>query len=319
MIDLERAAAALDASEDYLVLRRLDPAHWDFAEVPPADAKCGLYVDVETTGLNPSEDDVIELAMVAFRFSREGEIYHAWDAYHGFQESPKLNPEITEITGITAATIAGQKLDLDEIAGIARKADLVISHKADFDRKFCEALFYEPDSAVAGNPAFREKAWACSMEQVPWQEQGIIGGRRLKYLAQELGFFYDAHRATDDCWAGVEVLSRTLPKSGRTALAHLLDAARKPTWRVWAENSPFKEKDRLKARGYRWSPGDDPGLPLKSWYFDASDEAARDTEINWLRTEIYGSTVRSIRVDRISAYDRFAVRDWREGNWVLGQ
>jgi DNA polymerase-3 subunit epsilon len=298
---LELYATALDADPNYLVLRRLDPDHWDFAEVPPPDAKHGLYVDVETTGLNPAEDDVIELGMVAFQFDREGMIHHASLAYQGFQESRKLSAEIIELTGITPQMIAGQQIDLAKVAEILERTDLVVSHKADFDRKFAERLC----------DGFRTKAWGCSMESVPWQAEGIEGGRRLKYLAQEFGFFYDAHRATDDCWAGVEVLSRTLPKSGRTALAHLLDAARKPTWRIWAQNAPFKDNDRLKARGYRWS-AEEPGLLAKCWYLDLQDETLRDEEIGWLRGAIYpGATSFDPRIDRITAYDRFAVRDWK--------
>lgn len=309
MTNLEEAAAALGATDDYLVLRRLDPRRWVFAEVPPADAKVGLYVDVETTGLDFRTDDVIELGMVEFRFGREGEIYHAREVYRGFQDSEKLSAEIVELTGITPEMIMGQRLDLAKIAEIAKSADLVVSHAAAFDRKFIENL----------ECGFREKAWGCSMEQVPWQAQGITGGRRLKYLAQEFGFFYDAHRAIDDCWAGVEVLSRELPKSGRAALGHLLEAARKPTWRIWAANSPFKEKDKLKARGYRWCSGDEPGMSMKCWYFDADDEESRDAETAWLRAEIYGkigNVAFDPRIDRITAYDRYGVRDWVDGNWV---
>ena len=302
----EERALALDASPDYLVLRRLNPKRWEFSEVPPADVKRGCVLDVETTGLDPMQDDVIELGMVEFDFDREGTIYGAREVYQGFQDSKKLSAEITELTGITPAMIAGRQIDLAKVAAIVEGADLVVSHHAAFDRKFAERL----------NEGFRKKAWGCSMEQIPWEAEGVRGGRRLKYLAQEFGFFYDAHRATDDCWAGVEVLSRTLPKSGRTALGHLLDAARKPTWRIWAQNAPFKDKDRLKGRGYRWSPGDEPGLPVKSWYVDQQDEAARDGEIAWLRAEIYCGRSFDQRIDRITAYDRFALRDWSQGNWI---
>src|SRR5258706_1628265 len=42
---------------------------------------------------------------------------------------------------------------------------------------------------------------------------------------------------------------------GASALAVLLDQARKKTIRVWAEQSPFDLKDVLKRRGYRWCDG----------------------------------------------------------------
>jgi DNA polymerase III subunit epsilon len=303
---LEDIAAFLEQSEKYRVLRRLDPGHWDSNGIPLPDVKRGLFVDVETSGLNAAEDDVIELGIVEFLFDREGAIYHAREAYQGFQDSDKLSVEIVQITGITPEMILGQRLDLEKIGEAIFRADLIVSHKADFDRKFAEGI---------GVKGFREKAWGCSMEQVPWQDGGIRGSCSLKFIAMEFGFFYDAHRAIDDCWAGIEVLSRKLPNSGRTALGHLLEAARKPTWRVWALNSHFKTKDPLKKRGYRWSPGDEPGMPMKSWYRDIDSETARDAEVAWLRAEIYAGQNFDPRIDRITAYDRFAVRDWRQGNW----
>lgn len=72
--------------------------------------------------------------------------------------------------------------------------------------------------------------------------------------------------------------------AGTSALALLLETARKKTIRVWAEQSPFELKNSLKKRGYRWSDGDD-GRP-RSWYVDIY-ETALDAEIAFLKAEIY--------------------------------
>jgi DNA polymerase III epsilon subunit-like protein len=66
------------------------------------------------------------------------------------------------------------------------------------------------------------------MSQVDWAAKGFEGAK-LSALASQCGFFFDGHRAENDCLAGLEILARPLP-SGRTALAHMLEAARKPTW-----------------------------------------------------------------------------------------
>src|SRR5262249_54976746 len=79
-------------------------------------------------------------------------------------------------------------------------------------------------------------------------------------------------------------LALELPTTGTSALAVLLERARKKTMRVWAEQSPFDLKDSLKRRGYRWSDGSN-GRP-RSWYVDL-DESKLDDEIAFLKGEIY--------------------------------
>jgi len=150
---------------------------------------------------------------------------------------------------------------------------IVIAHNAGFDRKFAERYW----------PIFQRKAWGCSATEVEWRKHGFEGSR-LGYLLNGAGFFHQAHRAVDDCHALLEILSFELQTTGTSALAVLLEQARKRTRRVWAEQSPFDLKDSLKRRGYRWSDGSD-GRP-RSWYIDV-DDSKLDDEIAFLKTEIY--------------------------------
>ena len=142
---------------------------------------------------------------------------------------------------------------------------------------------------------------ACA--QIDWAAEGFEG-TKLAYLAVGCGFFYDRHRAANDCLAAVEVLSRALPKSGVNALAHLLARARLPTWRIWAEGSPFEFKDQLKSRGYRWN-GEENGRP-RAWFIDVADEQ-REAELAFLKKEIYQRDV-DLKPSRITAYERFSER-----------
>ena len=129
-------------------------------------------------------------------------------------------------------------------------------------------------------------------------------GKKLGYLAAEAGFFYDRHKAAEDCAAVIELLARPLPTSGALALAKLLEAARQPTSRIWAVNSPFETKDTLKARGYRWNDGAD-GRP-KAWYVDVP-ETTREAELAWLYREIYKRPV-DLRIERVTAFSRYSER-----------
>ena len=199
----------------------------------------------------------------------------------------------TSVTGITDAMVAGQRIDQEEVTQFALSAAVVIAHNAAFDRRFLERFC----------PLFSFKPWACSMSEIDWAAEGFEG-TKLAYLAVGCGFFYDRHRAANDCLAAVEVLSRALPKSGVNALAHLLARARLPTWRIWAEGSPFEFKDQLKSRGYRWN-GEENGRP-RAWYIDVADEQ-REAELAFLKKEIYQRDV-DLKPSRITAYERFSER-----------
>ena len=67
--DLEALAASLEESGDYRILRRV-PTAARYAEPPTCtELRRGLIVDVETTGLDPTRDKIIELAILPFDFS----------------------------------------------------------------------------------------------------------------------------------------------------------------------------------------------------------------------------------------------------------
>lgn len=291
--ELEAMARALDASGNYRVLRRIETQRL----VEPSDGvetRLGLFVDVETTGLNPSSDEIIELAMVPFTYRLDGRIVAIHEAFQQFHEPTKPIPEaITALTGITDAMVAGKVLDRAAVEAFVQNAALIVAHNAAFDRRFVERV----------SDVFVAKPWACSMSQVEWETEGFEG-TKLAYLAMGAGFFYDRHRAVNDCLAAIAVLATRLPKSDVPALARLLDRARRPSWRIWAENAPFDRKDALKARGYRWSS--EGNLNPRAWYIDV-DSAVKDHELAYLQTEIYRRAV-ELPVRKITAYERFSER-----------
>ena len=291
--DLEAMAEKLVASGQYRVLRKLRRRA---PVVPPktTPTRMGLFVDVETTGLDPQKNEIIELAMVPFIYGLDGEIFDVGEAYQRFQEpSGPIPPEITAITSITDEMVAGQCIDPAEVASFASGAALVVAHNAAFDRRFLERL----------SNVFETKPWACSMSQVDWASEGHEG-TKLAYLAAGAGFFYDHHRAENDCLAAIELLATKLPVSGILAMASLLERARQPGTRIWAENAPFDLKGILKARGYRWNGDDNPNP--KAWYIDV-DTSRYETEIEFLSNEIYRRDI-ELLTRKIDAYNRFSDR-----------
>lgn len=231
--------------------------------------------------------------MVKFDYLPDGRIVGVRDTFSAFNEpSEPIPAEITALTGITNDMVAGHRIDDAAVAAFVDDGVITIAHNSGFDRKFAERYW----------PIFEQKAWGCSATEIDWRKHGFAGAQ-LGYLLTGVGFFHQAHRAVDDCHALLEILAFALP-TGAPALALLLEKARKPTMRVWAEQSPFELKDSLKRRGYRWNDASD-GRP-KSWFIDV-DEAAIDEEIAFLRSEIYMRDVEP-GVQRLTAFTRFSSR-----------
>jgi DNA polymerase-3 subunit epsilon len=287
----EEMVAALEATGDYRVLRRLRPATVSM-EAPPGTRR-GMLLDVETTGLDPDVDEIIELAMLPFFYSDADEIIGIGTPFIEMREPSRPIPtDVTKLTGIDYAMVAGKSIDPDAVSRFASKS-LIVAHNAAFDRRFMEKFC----PSLAGNP------WACSMREVPWMDHGFESNK-LPFLAVASGFYYDRHRAVHDCHAAVELLARPLAATGASALKALLTSARTNTVRCWAENSPFDKKDMLKRRGYRWN-GDNSGQP-RAWWIDVA-EAALPAEISFLHADIYQREV-AIRTSAITAFNRYSDR-----------
>ena len=155
---------------------------------------------------------------------------------------PSTLAEITALTGITDEMIAGRSIDPEAVEAFIADAAIVIGHNSRFDRPIAENDW----------PVFKGVDWACSLDEIPWRENGFEG-TTLAYLLADAGLFADAHHASGDCCALLHILSSPFGAEGRSALATLLANARQATIRLFVVDSPLDRKDLLKARGYRWS------------------------------------------------------------------
>jgi len=293
MMAHEEMATTLEKSGEYRILRRLRPR-----EVFFPDDGCqklnGIILDIETTGLDHTTSEIIELGMVKFEFASDGRIFRVLDAFTSFrQPSNPISQEITTLTGITNDMVDGRSIDAAAVTAFIGSTSIIIAHNAGFDRRFCEKFA----------SCFVPRAWACSVNEIEWRGEGYEGSR-LAYLLMGAGLFHNGHRADMDCRALLEILSQPLPKTGELALKRLLDNARKSTVRIWAESSPYDMKDILKSRGYHWNPGND-GRP-KSWWRDLPEDQAA-TELDYLRKEIYRRDA-DIPTARLTAFDRYSDR-----------
>lgn len=290
--DPEAMAEVLDGHPDYRVLRRLKPRR-EFGHKRQGEIAKVLILDTETTGLDSSKDRLIELALILVDVDKAtGLPLQVQEVFDELEDPGRPIPaEATRVTGITDAMVVGKRLNEARVAELMAGVDLVIAHNARFDRGFMENRL----------PAFAKLPWACSVAEIDWQAQGR-GSAKLEFLAHELGFFYDAHRAEMDCHALLAVLAAPLPNTGETGLARLLAAAQATSYRVQATGSPFSSKDALRARGYRWD------AERKVWHTQVGNPAALEAECEWLKKDVYGGRSARIDIERQTALERFSSR-----------
>jgi len=130
----EALAVQLEATGDYRVLRRLK-----FRKIvnPPDDSpkRRAIFLDLETTGLDPAKNEIIEIGMVPFTYGVDGRIYEIGEPFARLRQPKEpISQEITALTGITNEMVEGKSIDLVEVSRELSKASLVIAHNAAFDR-----------------------------------------------------------------------------------------------------------------------------------------------------------------------------------------
>ena len=301
MSAIAAALSELQQHPDFRVLRRFRPRA-DYGLV--RDPKLALFVDVESTGLNREEDRIIQFAAVRFEFDSAGNIGQVGPVMSQYQDpGMPIAPEITALTGIDDAKVAGQSIDRAKLAQMLDGVVLVIAHNAEFDRQMCEKEL----------PGFDGVAWACSQRDVKWERFGCHGVK-LDYLVMQLcGEFYDAHDALADCLAGVHLLASPkiaveqldIERAGElTPFQMLLDSVREPTLRLCAWGSPIETKDRLRLRRFRWD------AVSRVWFRDVK-ASELEAERAWLLENVYdGDTDGAGRVsaEKISRKDLYSRR-----------
>lgn len=103
-----------------------------------------IVLDTETTGLNPWQDRIIELAIVAFASGET--LFHSY-----FNPEIPLPMEIMEITNITNEMVVTAPHFVDEaprIATIINKSHAVVGHNIWYDRRMLNAEFSRSEVLV---------------------------------------------------------------------------------------------------------------------------------------------------------------------------
>ncbi len=233
----------------------------------------GLIVDVETTGIDPENDKIIEIGVLEFAVDQD---FNATivSMYAGL-EDPKepLKPEIVKLTQLTDASLKGKSIEWDFVRQYFDRASIVVAHNAPFDRAFLMKRKELCDVEVH---------WACSIKHVDWAEKGFRS-RALNYLAADHGFVNPfAHRALFDCASTFRLVAPHLKE--------LMNKSYQREFRILATGAPFDAKDKLKERAYMWDP------VSRVWYKNIL-ESSLSGERDFLSAEVYAGNTRHQEVE----------------------
>ena len=156
-----------------------------------------VSIDLETTGLLPKEDRIIEIAAIRFREGKEEAVYHTY-----LNPGRDLPKRITELTGITLQMLddAPQFQDIcQELLGFIGD-DVLMAHHISFDFAFLKR-------AVVNSVTTK---W---MKEKGFEKRGIdtlkiaraflpeLESRSLEALCKYYNISLNAHRAEEDARA----------------------------------------------------------------------------------------------------------------------
>ena len=171
-----------------------------------------VALDLETTGLNPDKDAIIEVGAVKFR---DGEIVEEFTTL--VNPGRPIPPEITMITGITDRDVLGappfERIEAPLMRFVGQAP--VVGHNVSFDLGFMRA-----HGLLAGNIGL--DTWELATIVLPSQP-----GYSLGALAERFGLALpNAHRAADDAHATGWLFELLCAEAGRLPRAVLMEIAR---------------------------------------------------------------------------------------------
>lgn len=153
--------------------------------------KSYIAFDVETTGLNPVQDEIIEIGALKVREGRVAERFIEF-----IRPSSSISSFVSELTGITDAMVAEARPRKDVIRDFLAfcEDDVLVGHNISFDYGFVKT-----DAAASGMD-FEKKG--IDTLKIARQALPGLGSKSLESLCEYYGILNNsAHRAYHDALA----------------------------------------------------------------------------------------------------------------------
>lgn len=156
-----------------------------------------VSIDLETTGLNPKQDRIIEIGVVKVEHNR---IVEEWETF--VDPGRKLEERITALTGIRDEQLTGApKIAevLPELFALIGESAL-LGHRVLFDYSFLK-------KAAVDNRISFERSGIDTLK-IARKYLADLESRGLEYLCRHYGIAHNAHRALGDAQATVRLYQK---------------------------------------------------------------------------------------------------------------
>jgi len=209
--------------------------------VKKENKQCYVIVDCETGGLNPLEDPITEIAVLAVDKESFGEI-NRWETFVRGYADLKYHPDALKGTGVTMEMINSGKLIKNVVEILikffsnitpphdkGRNKPLLVGHNVGFDIRFiqkafelCDKQLYDyVDASIEERQPPREGYVNCidtyKLARETWRDGGKLN---LSACCKRIGVdLVDGHRAMNDVistWRLVEYLIKRLRADSST-------------------------------------------------------------------------------------------------------
>ena len=195
-------------------VRALDPAR----ELP-IESLSYVALDCETSGLNPEEDDVIELG--AILVENGVETARVSTLVRSERELPKEVAEITHIDEGELRRAAPFADALEALLPLLARADFVLAYNAPFDRAFLNRACARGGLSLPKLPWIDVLVLVRQLDRYQRGKNLADVARRWEVEASE------AHRALPDAKTTARLFKKLLPWTRARTLAELVEAERR--------------------------------------------------------------------------------------------
>ncbi|MGN0095807.1 MAG: PolC-type DNA polymerase III [Corynebacterium sp.] len=161
-----------------------------------------IIIDCETTGLDPTEGRIIEIAALRLRNGSPAEEFHTL-----VDPGQPLPDEISRLTGITGRDLVDKPGFGDVLDAVASITDgrTVVGHNVAFDIAFVSAEYRRHGATSPVESADTICTARTARALIPRE---LVGRYRLSTLADALSLHHrPSHRAVDDVLATAELLT----------------------------------------------------------------------------------------------------------------